>query len=301
MIIISRYKISDKLKEYRSNNEQEEFELEDDGLPPEELMDRLDPEYYVEMPEEDEEEPEDETPPKRSPLVKIIALITALAFLGLVIGTTLTALNLPASGLLSESIRVKQDMPPNLVQSVVYINMISRQPGLVGVQRKTGTGFNIHPNGLIVTNHHVVDGALNMVITFPDGTMLPAEHWVSKPEYDLAVIKLQGDNLPTVPLNTSHPPVKGDKVRVVGNPLGYNNIAVEGKVDGYLTVRDTMDNIIALDAPIYPGNSGSPVFDRYGEVVGVVFARIQISEDGQEVTRGLAVPINKVLELRNNI
>ncbi|WP_157834915.1 S1C family serine protease [Desulfofalx alkaliphila] len=280
-----------------------EFELDEDGLPPEDLLAEIDPDYqeYDEHYDDEDDDDLDHEAAGRSPWVRIIAFITAMAFVAVVVGSTVSALNLPMAGLLAESLKLKKDMDSNMLHSVVQIRTVARKPDAMAIGQSSGTGFNIHPNGIIVTNHHVIEGALNMAVTFPNGQIYRAEKWISRPEYDLAIIKLDGKDLPKVPINSDFPPASGDSVRIVGNPLGYNNVVVEGTVDGYLRVQGTSDKVIALDAPIYPGNSGSPVFDSSGAVIGVVFATARITHEGEERVRGLAVPIEKVLNLQRNL
>ncbi len=248
----------------------------------------------------DDDEHEDIQMPNQTPLpLRMIAFVTALAFLGLVAVTSWPALQAPMGDLVAQSLQLEKDIDIQRLQAaVVQINVLSRKPGaLASAEQKSGTGFNIDTHGIIVTNHHVIKDALNMVIRFPDGTVYKAVKWVSKPEFDLAVITLQADKLPVVPLNIEEQPTHGDKVRVVGNPLGMNNVVAEGQVEQYLLVGDKPAQVFSISAPIYPGNSGSPVFDNNGRVVGVVFGNLQSRVDGVDKVTGLAIPIQEVLDL----
>ncbi len=229
---------------------------------------------------------------------RLIAFITVLAFLGLVFYTSWSNNGAPFAEIVKESFLLKKDMDTRLLQSVVQINIVSRrQDAAIAVEQKKGTGFNVDPCGLIVTNYHVVENALNMTITFPDGKIYKAQCWSSRPECDLAVISLQANGLPVAPVNYSGWPAIGDKIRVLGNPLALKNILVEGKVEQYLRLKDKKGKIFSIDAPIYPGNSGSPVFDMDGRVVGVVFGNVRIEEEGKESFYGLAVTIDEIEDL----
>jgi len=138
-------------------------------------------------------------------------------------------------------------------------------------------------------------------VTVPDGNIYKAVRWLSRPESDLAVIVLQAAGLPAAPVNTSWPPAPGDKIRVAGNPLAFNNIVVEGNVGRYLRINDMEGKIFSMDAPIYPGNSGSPVFDMSGRVVGVVFGTMGEGNDGSEKAAGLAVTIDEAADLIKSV
>lgn len=235
-------------------------------------------------------------PPRKSPLLRLVAVMTVAAFLGLALAASWPVLQFPLAELVGRSLQLQKDIDVHRLQAaVVQIDVVSRRQGpRITAERRSGTGFNISSEGLVITNHHVIDGALNMTITFPGGKIYGAESWVSKPEFDLAIIRLRGESLPVVPVNTGGPPAGGDRIRVVGNPLGLNNVVVEGKVDRYLRVRDNPEPVFSIDAPVYPGNSGSPVFDKNGDVVGVVFARYIMEADGEEKIFGLAVPISEI-------
>ncbi|MCG9967292.1 serine protease [Pelotomaculum terephthalicicum JT] len=240
----------------------------------------------------------EEAPNRRSPLLRLVALITVLAFIGLVVATSWPDQKIPLAELVSKSYQLKNDTSTDLAQAVVLINVLSRSQGAsIAVEQKTGTGFNIDPSGVIITNHHVIEDTLNMTITFPDGKVYKAARWSSKPESDLAVIVLEAEGLPAVPVGTTTPPAPGDKIKLVGNPLALNSIMVEGNVGQYLRVKDMQGKIFSIDAPIYPGNSGSPVFNMNGQVVGVVFGSISWQEGGNEKAAGVAVTIDEALAL----
>ncbi|MFX4261552.1 S1C family serine protease [Pelotomaculum propionicicum] len=240
----------------------------------------------------DDGQDEYEEKPARRPLwIRLVAFMTALAVLGLAVVTAFPGDRLSLGDLVKNSFQLKKNVDPQLTAAVVKIDVITRRQGTVSVEKKLGTGFNIDPGGVIITNHHVIEDALNMSITFPDGKVCRADRWSSRPEADLAVIALQSENLPVAPVDFSRLPAPGDKIRVVGNPLELNNILVEGKVEQYLKIRDRQGKIFSIDAPIYPGNSGSPVYNMSGQVVGVIFGSLQGEKDGSGRAKGLAVAV----------
>ena len=237
--------------------------------------------------------------PRKSPLLRVVALVTVVAFLGLALAASWPAMQFPLAQLVGKSLHLQKDIDVQRLQAaVVQIDVVSGRGISFAGGGRSGTGFNIKPCGFIVTNHHVIDGALNMTITFPDGGIYPAARWASKPELDLAVIKLRTEKeLPVAPVDFSGPPGRGEGIRVVGNPLGLNNLVVEGKIEDYMRLKDRSELVFSIDAPVYPGNSGSPVFGRSGEVIGVVFARYHRQVDGEEKIFGLAVPIREILNI----
>jgi len=226
-----------------------------------------------------------------------VAFVTALAVLGLAIMAAYPVSRLSLTELVKKSFQLKKNVDAELTRVVVQISVLSRSQGSITVEQKSGTGFNIDPGGIIITNYHVIEDAMNMSITFPDGKVYRADHWSSRPESDLAVISLQAENLPAAPVDFSNLPAPGDKIRVVGNPLEMNNILVEGQVLQYLKIKDRQGRIFSIDAPIYPGNSGSPVYDMDGQVVGVVFGSLKGENNGSVQVAGLAVSIIEAQDL----
>ncbi len=161
--------------------------------------------------------------------------------------------------------------------SAVDQGLFSGEPGRGGGGGE-GTGFVISPDGVIVTNNHVVaDAGGRIEVEFGDGTKQAAELLGRAPEYDLAVIKVDGKNLPTVKLGNSDSLVVGDQVVAVGNALALKGglTVTEGIVSGKgRTVPEdqtgtTLYDVLQTDAAINPGNSGGPLVNAAGEVVGI--------------------------------
>lgn len=158
-----------------------------------------------------------------------------------------------------------------------------------------GSGFVIDPSGIVITNHHVIDGADRIEVTFIDGTTLPAEIAGTDPKTDLAVLRVESDKpLPHVELGDSGRLRVGDWVLAIGNPFGLGGTVTAGIVSALN--RDihagNYDDFIQTDAAINRGNSGGPLFNLDGEVVGVNSAII--SPSGASVGIGFAVPASTV-------
>jgi len=136
----------------------------------------------------------------------------------------------------------------------------------------TASGFFISPNGYIVTNNHVIDGADKITVRTKDDRKLTARLIGRDPATDLAVIKVDGANYPFVSFEDSAKPRVGDWVVAVGNPFGLGGTATAGIVSALGRSNVGESNYVdymQIDAPINRGNSGGPTFDAYGRVVGV--------------------------------
>ena len=156
-----------------------------------------------------------------------------------------------------------------------------------------GSGFIVDASGLIVTSHHVVKGADSVTVTLQDGRKLEAQVMGVDPKTDLALLEVDADgSLPTVEFGDSDRTRVGDWVVAVGNPFGLGGTVTAGIVSG--RGRDIgsgpYDDFLQIDAPINRGNSGGPLFDRGGRVVGVNTAIF--SPTGGNVGIGFAIPAN---------
>jgi S1-C subfamily serine protease len=242
-------------------------------------------------------------PSKKSRFARrFIALFLALVFAGGVALTVWPRLYLPSLDFVFDSARISLDSRVRRLQPAVVTLTVLASPGQEDPPRflvqQRGTGFNIDPGGLVVTNSHVVQDARRLVVRFPDGSVFSVENSYVKPECDLAVLTLaDASGLPVAHLGNSDLVVEGDKIFVVGNPLGIDKIAVTGVAGRRFHLSDCASPALELFAPIHPGNSGSPVMDVRGEVVGVVFATVKV-EDGD---RGLAISSNCVREFLQTV
>ncbi len=161
-----------------------------------------------------------------------------------------------------------------------------------------GSGFVWDTEGHIVTNHHVIEDAVEIEVIFADDTIFEAELIGSDPDSDLAVIKIDApaSDLTTVTLGDSDALQVGQLAIAVGNPFGQDFTMTSGIISGVgRTIRGgnsgfSIPEVIQTDAPINPGNSGGPLFNRQGEVLGVN-SQI-ISRSGANSGIGFAVPIN---------
>ena len=157
-------------------------------------------------------------------------------------------------------------------------------------RRGAGSGFIIDADGSILTNHHVVDRAERITVKLSDGRTLRARLIGSDPDTDIALIKVDGQRgLPVAPLGDSSALRMGEWVCAIGNPLGYEHTVTVGVVSflGRKLFDMSLDNYIQTDAAINFGNSGGPLINARGEVIGINAA---ISSRASSI--GFAVPIN---------
>ena len=168
-----------------------------------------------------------------------------------------------------------------------------------------GSGFLVDADGYVVTNHHVIDGATTITVTLQDGRKFDGTLVGQDPKTDLALLKIEDSaSLPSVELGDSDQIRVGDWVLAIGNPFGLGGTATAGIVSarGRDIQSGPYDDYLQIDAPINSGNSGGPVFNTVGEVIGVNTAIY--SPSGGNVGIGFAVPANQVLavisELRSS-
>lgn len=175
----------------------------------------------------------------------------------------------------------------------------------------SGSGFVISSNATtsyILTNYHVIDGVSDIKVTFADGSSYDATLVGGEEENDIAVLQINQGNLQTVVLGDSDAINVGENVYAIGNPLGELTFTFTG---GYVSAKDrsvtmsdgTVMNMIQTDTAINSGNSGGPLFDKYGQVVGIVSAKLSSSSSSEASVEGLgfAIPINDVKDMVTSI
>lgn len=160
------------------------------------------------------------------------------------------------------------------------------------IEQGTGSGFILTEDGHIVTNAHVVEGADVVTVTLKDGREFNGEVVGIDPVTDIAAIRIQAEDLPTVTLGNSETLIPGQWAIAIGNPLGLDNtvtvgiISAIGRSSSQVGIPDRRVRFIQTDAAINPGNSGGPLLNDQGEVIGINTA---IRADAQGL--GFAIPI----------
>ena len=246
-------------------------------------------------------------------LPAVVGAVTALAVLagtGQLGGGDTTIIRETASGVTTsvssarDAATEAESAVPSKGLSVAEV-VKRKSPAVVSISNETtqggslGSGFLIDAAGHIITNAHVVDSASKTTVTFEDGTEAEGTILGVDTSTDVAVVKI--DTVPTgvspLPLGNSGGLTVGQEVVAIGNPYGYAGTATTGIVSALERVIEspsgfTIQNAIQTDAAINQGNSGGPLFDRDGRVIGI---NSQIaSKNGGNVGIGFAVPIDTV-------
>jgi S1-C subfamily serine protease len=176
--------------------------------------------------------------------------------------------------------------------------LISTQVGgLFGGASGTGSGVIYDADGWILTNRHVVEDAEAVIVALSDGRTFDGTVYGIDTLTDLAIVKVEGGDLPTAPIGTSRELSPGQLAIAIGNPLGYENTVTTGIVSGLgrnitasdasQTSAETLRNLIQTDAAINPGNSGGPLVNSAGQVIGINTA-VSTTAHGL----GFAIPID---------
>jgi serine protease Do len=215
----------------------------------------------------------------------------------------------PAGVVTSESTDASTVSDVTIDESSAVINAADKvSPAVVTIQRASGgpfggsqgsgSGFIYDPDGFILTNRHVVEGAEGLAVILNDGRQFEGTVYGIDTLTDLAIVTIDATDLPTAPIGTSADLEPGQLAIAIGNPLGnFENTVTTGVVSGLgrriqasdssQTSSEQLNNLIQTDAAINPGNSGGPLVNSAGQVIGINTA---VSTDAQGI--GFSIPID---------
>ena len=169
-------------------------------------------------------------------------------------------------------------------------------------QTGLGSGVIVSPDGYILTNNHVVEGADEIDVTLSDSRRARARVVGTDPETDLAILKVELDKLPVIVLGNSDELAVGDIVLAIGNPFGVGQTVTSGIVSALGRSQlgiNTFENFIQTDAAINPGNSGGALTDVYGNLMGINTAIY--SRTGGSLGIGFAIPVSTAKQVMESI
>ena len=186
-----------------------------------------------------------------------------------------------------------------VVPSVVLVQIERPTPSAASVDEGVGSGVIVNLAGDILTSLHVVADATDIHVTFADGTKSPAEIVNRDGANDIAVLRAETPPMELVPATLGDPGGvrEGSEAYAVGSPFGLPNSMSEGVISGLgrsFLLEDSgvvLRGLIQIDAAVNPGNSGGPLLDREGHVIGIVTALLNPTGDDVSIGIGLAVPI----------
>jgi serine protease Do len=198
--------------------------------------------------------------------------------------------------------------------SVVQINVDVTHNTPYGPQSEVGVGSGViyRKDGYIVTNNHVVEGASKLTVAFADGTTEPAEVVGRDPRTELAVIRVDRNDLPAATFNEDEDLVVGQLAVAIGSPSGFESTVTSGVISGIgrefpaeftggdPAATSALTDLIQTDAAISPGNSGGALVDRAGEVIGINVAYLPPAETGA-VNIGFAIPSDTAISVADQL
>ncbi|WP_295535826.1 DegQ family serine endoprotease [uncultured Pseudacidovorax sp.] len=201
-------------------------------------------------------------------------------------------------------------MPPGMSPNDPFYQFFRQFGGVPGQRqapqravptRAEGSGFILSPDGIILTNAHVVDGAKEVTVKLTDRREYRAKVLGADPKTDVAVLKIDAKNLPTVKLGNPKDLKVGEWVLAIGSPFGFENSVTAGVVSakGRSLPDDGFTPFIQTDVPINPGNSGGPLFNARGEVVGINSQIYSRSGGYQGVS--FSIPIDIAMHVKDQI
>lgn len=224
---------------------------------------------------------------KRTPFPKWVFWLVAGAMLFNMLALFPQVISIPAIDFLKTSAKLSADDDVQSYKKAVVV---------IETDDSRGTGFSVDSGGVILTNAHVVEDEENVMVAFKDEGLFNAEVIASHPDIDLAVLQAEtSEELPYLPLAESATYTEHESIYFIGNPLRFNRIANEGYILDYIQLKDWDKQVLMIEAPVYRGNSGSPIINKEGEVIGVVFATLDHDTYGRV---GLFIPIDYYYDVK---
>lgn len=253
-------------------------------------------EINARYPDEDDAEFDASLSKRRTPFIwKLTTVLAVIACIVMALNGQLKLVNMPSMDFLKESIVLSKTPQNQVLQAAVA--QITVQDARTAGQERTGTGFNIRPDGVIITNRHVVEHAKGILVALPDQPTYAAKQWYVSKDTDLAVIMLGKQKLPTVQLAGTDVQLPKGQLTIIGNPFGLSRVVVHGQALSYARVKDIKAPVFEIIAAVHPGSSGSPVFDAQQAVVAVIFATVKDAQ--QKEIRALAIPVAQLYAFLN--
>ena len=269
------------------------------------------------------------TKKKGFPWGKVIALMLVAALLGGALGAGGVLLLSPAGNSGSSQV-LKGERPSTVIDAAtidsskqlspaeVYAQNVASTVGIttsvttnyIGfttTSAAAGSGFVLSDDGYILTNYHVIENSTSIKVTMYDGSSYDAELIGYDESNDIAVLKVEAENLRPVVLGDSDNLNVGDSVVAIGNPLGELTFSLTAGVVSALDRKVTLSGnvtmeLIQTDCAINSGNSGGALFNLYGEVIGITNAKYSSSGSGASIDNiGFAIPINSVMNIVESI
>jgi S1-C subfamily serine protease len=196
---------------------------------------------------------------------------------------------------------------------VVQVNVRAVQQTPLGTQRGEGIGSGViyRPDGYVITNNHVVEDTTGVNVAFADGTTERASVVGTDPNTEIAVLKVNRDNLPAASFDTTNTPIVGQLAVAIGSPSGFESTVTSGIVSGVgrefppeLTgggsAAKALVDLIQTDAAISPGNSGGALADRDGRIIGINVAYLPPAQTGAE-NLGFAIPSDTAVSVADQL
>ena len=195
------------------------------------------------------------------------------------------------------------------VDSVVSISTTVQTNSIYGSGEasSSGSGFILSDDGYVVTNYHVIEGAKSVSVILHNDAEYPAEIVGHDATNDIAVLKVEAEDLPAAGIGSSAALNIGDMVAAIGNPLGElastQTIGYVSGINREITTDNTIISMIQTDAVINPGNSGGPLFNMYGQVIGITTAKYSgTTGSGASIEGiGFAIPIDDVMPIIHDL